>query len=99
MLVQFLVLFNGEKFVAVTWSNRVEKLSEVLNVTSFMKLEVGGYENDALVGKSMSPPCLYLKFLRFQVDKTSITLLLFPISHPRPVATECRKSEGKSTNK
>ena len=53
MLVQFLILFNGEKFVAVMWSNGVEKLSEVSDVASLMRLEVGGYENDALVGKSV----------------------------------------------
>ena len=54
MQVQFLVLFNGEKFVAVMWSNRVEKLSEVADVSSLMRLEVSSYENDALVGKSVA---------------------------------------------
>lgn len=53
MLVQFIVLFNGEKFVAVMWSNRVEKLSEVADVSSLMRLEVSSYENDAFVGKSV----------------------------------------------
>lgn len=53
MLVQFIVLFNGEKFVAVMWSNRVEKLSKIADVASFMRLEVSGDENDALVGKSV----------------------------------------------
>ena len=44
MLVQFVILFNSEKFITVTWGNRVEKLSEVSDVSSFMRLEVGGYE-------------------------------------------------------
>jgi len=39
--------------VAVMWSNGVEKLSEVANVSSLMRLKIGGYENDALVGKSV----------------------------------------------
>ena len=54
MLVQFLVLLNGEKFVAVTWSNRIEKLSEVSDVSSFMRLEISGYENDALIRKPVA---------------------------------------------
>lgn len=39
--------------MAVMWSNGVEKLSEVANVSSLMRLKIGGYENDALVGKSV----------------------------------------------
>lgn len=53
MAVKFLVVLNDEKFITVTWSNRVEKLSEVSDVSSLMRLEVSGYENDALVGKSV----------------------------------------------
>ena len=53
MQVPFIVLFNDEKFVAVTWSNRVKKLSEVSDVSSLMRLKIGGDENDAFVGKSV----------------------------------------------
>ena len=53
MLVQFIIMFNGEKFVAVTWSNRVEELGEVADVSLLMRLKIGGYENDAFVRKSV----------------------------------------------
>ena len=54
VLVQFIILFDSEKIVAVTWCNRVEKLSEFSDVSSLMRLEISGYENDALVGKPVA---------------------------------------------
>lgn len=54
MAIKFVIILNGKEHIAVTWGNRIEKLSEVSDVSSFMRLEISGYENDALVRKPVA---------------------------------------------
>ena len=49
MAVKFVVILNGKELIAVARGNLIQELGEIANVALLMALEVGGYENDALV--------------------------------------------------
>ena len=54
MHIQFLVVLDGKELKAIARGNLIQELGEIVNVTLLVALEVGGYENDALVWQSVT---------------------------------------------
>lgn len=54
MVVKFLIVLNGKELIPIVRGDLIQEFGEAADVTSFVGLEVGGDEDNALVGQSVA---------------------------------------------